>query len=131
MYFQIKWHLFLRVKNEIKADKLLKQFENATHLQIKEKTYGRLEDKSLFEAKFVTEYIDNMEINQAVFITLLLVNSIGTCWSVYSPKEGKDPWTNEIVWSFEGISNSPKITGITWGQFVLQTNTKLEYGWNY
>ncbi len=29
MHFQISWHVFLKVKNELKAMKLLKQFESS------------------------------------------------------------------------------------------------------
>jgi hypothetical protein len=129
MYFQISWLVFLKVKNEFKAMKLLKQFEGSINqqlLNINLKPSNK--DSSLIDATFNTQYEFGMEIEKAVFDVLQRVNKLSYSWSVYSPSNISN---EEIVWTFEGFSNSSRITGIEWIQFILQTNTIKEYGWKH
>jgi hypothetical protein len=132
MKFKIEWTVLLNCKNEVKANKLLKRLEQATNLHIQNKKFEQYwKDKSLIKTDFRTLYANEMNVEEAIFITLQIVNNVGTMWSVYSPQNFTNNETEESVWSFEGICDSPKITGIDWVQIVMSTNTELEYGWSH
>ncbi len=87
-----------------------------------------LKERTLIEATFATQYQVEMEIERAVFDVLQRVNSLSYSWSVHSPTNISN---EEIVWAFEGHCNNSKITGIEWIQFILQTDTIKEYGWEH
>ena len=132
MKFQLRWHVFLNAKNEKKAQKLIRLIEKTLELEasdIKIEPYWK--DRALIESQFITEYHGEMVFTEAIYKTLKKINSIGTPWSVYTPKDEISEFDNVLVCSFEGICSSPRITGVTWVQFILETNTKLEYGWNH
>lgn len=131
MKFQIRWKAFLKVKNELKADKLLKQIENSIGQKIETKQYERYwKDTSIIEANFISKFNEDLTVYEVVFRTLELVKGIGYMWSVYSPRIGQGSNNaNETVLTFEGIHNNPRITGVTWIQFVVETDTMSEYGW--
>lgn len=129
MHFQISWHVFLKVKNEFKAMRLLKQLEdNIEQKLINIKIEPSWKDKSLIDARFVTQYDKEMDIESAVFDVLLRTNEVSCNWLISKPRNNS---TEEIVWSFEGISNGSRITGIEWIMFILETNTIKEYGWEH
>lgn len=127
MHFEISWHLFLKVKNEPKAMKLLKQFEmniNQNLINIKLERYWK--DSTLIEAKFISQYEEEMEIESAVFDVLQRTNEVGYNWSISKPR---NIGNEEMVWAFEGICNKSRITGVEWIQSYLRNGLikHLEY----
>lgn len=132
MKFQIIWNAFFTVKNEEKANRLIKQIEEKTGLPIVIKKYERSKKNPLLlGAAFVSKLKDDMTMEEAVFQTLQIINMLGIEWTVYSPvisKDIKNP--DEILLSFEGYHKAPSFNGLSWIHFTLGTDTKEEYGWD-
>ncbi|MEV5029514.1 hypothetical protein [Paenibacillus sp. LPE1-1-1.1] len=132
MKFTISWLVFLNVKNENKADKLITQLSSSITLEVKNLKYEPYwKEPKWIKAEFTTPYHEEMNFQEAVFNTLQAVNNIGYQWSVFSPRNNINNDNSQMVCNFEGICTNPRITGIEWAQFVLQTDTKIEYGWNH
>lgn len=124
MKFKIEWTVFLRVKDERKATKVLTNIEEKIGLKVEgNKIEKYWKDKTLWKADFITYYSNEMNVQEAVFTTLELLNEVGSEWSIHSPKKFKDDETGEIFWTFEAVCDSPKLIGVHWVQIVMSTNT--------
>lgn len=129
MHFQISWNVFLKVKNEHKAMKILKQFEISIEqklLNIQLQPYWK--ESSLIDARFITHYEEEMDIEHAVFDVLQRVHKVSYTWLVSKPQNIS---AEKTVWAFEGTSNNSRIIGIDWLQFILETKTIKNYGWSH
>jgi len=122
MKFEISWRTYLRVKNEIKATKLIKQIEIAIGQKVLEVSVERYwKDDGLMEANFVTHFTDDMNESEATVLSLQLVHNLGYRWSVGYPGHIKVTGHDQAVWSFEGVCNHTRITGVEWVLFNLIT----------
>ncbi|ULL16368.1 hypothetical protein DVH26_19100 [Paenibacillus sp. H1-7] len=133
MKFQIIWNAFFKVKNDEKANRLINQIEVRTGHPIVSKQFERSKkEPSLLGVTFVSKLKDEMTMEAAVFQTLQLINLLGSAWTVNNPLITKDPeYPSEVLLSFEGFHSNPSFTGLTWVRFLLETDTKLEYGWEH
>lgn len=114
MFNEIVWHAFFKTKTSEKAQKLIKKFEDVCSTQVtlcKCERYWK--DSSLFDVTFTTP-LNNSNVSEAVFQTLVTAHSLAYEWGV------SGPYTNqENNWMFSGITTKTKVTGIEWIEFSI------------
>ncbi|WP_251407926.1 MULTISPECIES: hypothetical protein [Paenibacillus] len=114
----------LRVKNEIKAKKLINQIESIIGQKVMNVSVERYwKDDELMEANFVTHFTDDMTEAEATVVSLQLVHNLGYRWSVGYPGYVNVSGHDQPVWNFEGICNKTRITGVEWVLINLFTRT--------
>lgn len=122
--FEIEWKCFMKVKNEFKARKLVRRMESALGLECENMTchpYYKddpcLKDGAVHEVHFLTRLPGESTFGEAVVKTLQLVHAVGYRWSVGYP--GTVPTAEGEQFSFDGICNHARVTGVEWVSFVL------------